>query len=111
MEGAFLDKNRTTTDKEVRALEDPVPAVLKRRQTAKPFLIDVALADVVEAKNRQGCTVSTRAVLERRGFLLDAAVADIHGKLRKLRRAALKWAFAGNVGRASRVVSSALEMA
>ena len=86
---AFLDKIRTTTDKEVRALEDPVPAVLKRRQTAKSFLIDVALADFVEAKNRQGCTVSTRAVLERRGFLLDAAVADTHGKLRKLPRAAL----------------------
>ena len=90
---AFLDKIRTITDEEVRALEEPLPGELKRRQKAKSFLIDVALADFVEAKNRQGCTVSTRAVLERRGFLLDAAVAETHGKLKKLPRAALKWAF------------------
>ena len=90
---AFLDKIRTISDEEVRALEDPVPGELKRRQKAKSFLIDVALADFVESKNRQGRTVSTRAVLERRGFLLDADVAETHLKLKKLPRAALKWAF------------------
>ena len=90
---AFLDKIRTITDEAVRAFEEPAERELKRRTRAKSFLIEVALVDFVEARNRQGRTVSTRAVLERRRFLLDAGVSEAHGKLKKLPRAALKWAF------------------
>ena len=53
---AFLEKIRTITDEEVRALEEPAAGELKRRQKAKSLLIDVAWVDFVEggiARNAQ----------------------------------------------------------
>ena len=53
----------------------------------------LALSDFVEAKNRLGRAVSTRTIIERRGFLLDGDVAQIHGRLKRLPKAALRWAW------------------
>ena len=89
----FLEKIRTMTEEELRAFEEPVLGELKRRRKAKSFLMEVALVDFVEANNRQGRTVSTRAIIERRGFLLDGDVAETHRKLKRLPKAALRWAW------------------
>ena len=88
-----MHKTRTITDEEARAFEEPAAGECKRQQKAKSFLLEVALLDFVEASNRQGRTVSTRAVLERQRFLLDPSVTEAHGKLKKLPQAGLKWAF------------------
>ena len=87
----FLEKVRTITEEELRAFEEPPPAEEKRRRKAKSFLIDVALTDYVEAKNSNGCAVSTRAIMERRGFLLSGGVVQIHGRLKRLPKKALRW--------------------
>ena len=90
---SFLEKLRSMSEEDLRAFEEPVAADEKRRRKAKSFLMDVALSDFVEAKNRLGRAVSTRTIIERRGFLLDGDVAQIHGRLKRLPKAALRWAW------------------
>ena len=90
---SFLEKLRSMSEEDLRAFEEPVAADEKRRRKATMFLVDVALSDFVEAQNRLGRAVSTRTIIERRGFLLDGDVAQIHGRLKRLPKAALRWAW------------------
>ena len=53
--------------------------------------MEVALVDYVLAKNQKGLAVSTRAVLARKGFLLDPLTVESHTVLKKLPRQGLKW--------------------
>ena len=53
--------------------------------------MEVALVDYALAKNQKGLAVSTRAVLARKGFLLDPLAVESHTVLKKLPRQGLKW--------------------
>ena len=87
----FLEKVRSVTQEEEEALAEPVGQGLKHRAKAKTFLMEVALVDYVSSKNQRGLGVSTRAILERRGFLLDPEVVHSHTRLKALARKEKKW--------------------
>ena len=53
--------------------------------------MEVALVDYVLAKNQKGLAVSSRAVLARKGFLLDPLTVETHTRFKKLPRKGLKW--------------------
>ena len=87
----FLAKIRSVTQEEEDALAEPVGQGVKNRAKAKTFLMEVALVDYVSSKNARGLGVSTRAILERRGFLLDPEVVHSHTRLKALARREKKW--------------------
>ena len=87
----FLAKVRALTPEEEDAMANADAKTLELHGKAKEFLRELALVDFVEATNQAGIAVSARAVLERRGFLLDARSTEIQAKLRPLSAKALKW--------------------
>ena len=87
----FLAKIRSVTQEEEDALAEPVGQGMKNQAKAKTFLMEVALVDYVSSKNERGLGVSTRAILERRGFLLDPEVVHSHRRLKALARREKKW--------------------
>ena len=82
---------RGLTDEELFALDHPVGKGVENLKKAQAFLTEVALVDYVEAKNQRGKVVSSRAILERRDFLLDVNAVEAHSQLARLPRRALKW--------------------
>ena len=87
----ILDQVAALTEDELLALERPQGKQIQLRAKARQFQTEVALVDYVHARNQRGLTVSSRAVLERKGFLLDPAAVHSHARLTKLSRPGLKW--------------------
>ena len=87
----FLESIAGLTDEQQAALDHPDGKKLQYQAKAKKFLMEVALVDYVLAKNQKGLAVSSRAVLARKGYLLDPLTVDSHTRLQKLPRKGLKW--------------------
>ena len=60
----------------VASLEHPEGKWSQYREKARRFLLEVALVDYVRSKNEKGLTVSSRAVLARKAFLLQPHVVQ-----------------------------------
>ena len=88
---AIFDQAAALTEEELLLLERPAGNQIRLQVKARQFLTEVALVDYVRARNARGLTVSSRAVLERKGFLLDPAAVHSHARLTKLTRPGLKW--------------------
>ena len=87
----FLESIAGLTDEQQAALDHPEGKKLQYQAKAKKFLMEVALVDYVLAKNQRGLAVSSRAVLARKGYLLDPLTVESHTRLQKLPRKGLKW--------------------
>ena len=81
----------SVSDADLHTLRYPTGADIRRKETAKTFLRDVALMAYVEQQNSRGHAVSSRAVLERKGLLLGQVDQQAHTQLRPLSRHAHKW--------------------
>ena len=64
----ILDRVAAITAEEQAALETPEGKGLQYKAKAQQFLLEVALVDYVIVKNQRGLGVSSRAVIERKGF-------------------------------------------
>ena len=53
--------------------------------------MEVALVDYVQRQNERGLGVSSRAVLEQKGFLISGEAMDAQARLRKLPKNGLLW--------------------
>ena len=87
----FFNHIDTLTDEDKHQLRVPTDEKVHLHQKAKRFLMEVALVDYVRSKNQHGLTVSSRAVLERRGFLLDLLAVQSQSRLKKLPRQGPRW--------------------
>ena len=61
------------------------------KEKAKAFLVIVALVDYVKRQNGRCLGVSSRALLEQKGFLVCGEAMDAQARLRKLPKNGLKW--------------------
>ena len=85
------EKIAGASEADLDALRAPQDAGVRRKRVASTFLMEVALASYVEKHNRCGRSVSTRAVLERKGMLLEPIALHTHSHLQPLSRAENKW--------------------
>ena len=79
------------TEADLELLRHPQGAGVRRQKEARTFLTEVSLVEYVNKHNARGHAVSTRAVLERKGMLLEPHAQQTHAQLQPLPRSALKW--------------------